>query len=55
MFAFTVAGVDIDLSALTEDDFVVACRMLDDIEASMTEQERIAHTWAGPTGECPPG
>jgi hypothetical protein len=45
VFAFTVAGVDIDLSALTEDDFVVACRMLDDIEASMTEQERIAHTW----------
>ncbi|MGB6164195.1 MAG: hypothetical protein WCF33_12670 [Pseudonocardiaceae bacterium] len=45
VFAFTVADVDIDLSALTEDDFVVACRMLDDIEANMTEQERIAHTW----------
>lgn len=37
--------MDIDLSALTEEDFAVACRMLDDIEASMTEQERIAHTW----------
>ncbi|MGH3700754.1 MAG: hypothetical protein ACRDQY_15050 [Pseudonocardiaceae bacterium] len=47
--------MDIDLSALTEDDFVVACRMLDDIEASTTEQERIAHTWAGSTGERPPG
>lgn len=45
VFAFTVAGVEIDLSALTEADFVIACRMLDDIEASMTEQERIAHTW----------
>ncbi len=45
VFAFTVDGVDVDLSALTEEDFAVACRMLDDIEASMTEQERIAHTW----------
>lgn len=45
VFAFSVDGVDVDLSALTEEDFVVACRMLDDIEANMTEQERIAHTW----------
>lgn len=45
VFAFTVDGVEVDLSALTEEDFVVACRMLDDIEANMTEQERIAHTW----------
>lgn len=45
VFAFTVDGVDIDLSALTEEDFAVACRMLDDIEANMTERERIAHTW----------
>jgi hypothetical protein len=45
VFAFTVDGVDVDLSALTEEDFAVACRMLDDIEASMTEQERVAHTW----------
>ena len=34
-----------DLSALTVEDFAVACRMLDDIEAAMTERERIAHTW----------
>lgn len=45
VFAFTVDGVDIDLSALTEEDFAVACRMLDDIEVNMTERERIAHTW----------
>jgi hypothetical protein len=46
VFAFTCREVEIDLSALTEEDFVVACRMLDQIEAGMTEQERIAHTWA---------
>lgn len=45
VFAFTVDGVDVDLSALTEEDFTVACRMLEDIEANMTERERIAHTW----------
>lgn len=45
VFAFTVDGVDIDLSVLTEEDFAVACRMLNDIEANMTEHERIAHTW----------
>ncbi|MBV9013792.1 MAG: hypothetical protein JO272_17435 [Pseudonocardiales bacterium] len=45
VFAFEVDGVEVDLSALTEEDFAVACRMLDDIEASMTEPERIAHTW----------
>jgi len=45
VFAFTVDGVDVDLSALTEEDFAVACRMLDDIAAHMTEPERIAHTW----------
>jgi hypothetical protein len=45
VFAFTVEGVDVDLSALTEEDFAVACRMLDDIQAHMTEPERIAHTW----------
>lgn len=45
VFAFTVDGVDVDVSALTEEDFAVACRMLDDIEASMTERDRIAHTW----------
>lgn len=45
VFSFTVDDVDVDLSALTEDDFTVACRMLDDIEVNMTERERIAHTW----------
>jgi hypothetical protein len=45
VFAFTVDGVDVDLSALTVEDFAVACRMLDDIETHMTEQERIAHAW----------
>ncbi|MGH8897827.1 MAG: hypothetical protein ACRDZ4_12590 [Egibacteraceae bacterium] len=38
-------GVEIDLSVLTEEDFAVACRMLDEIDATMSEQERVAHTW----------
>lgn len=45
VFAFTVEAIDVDLSALTEEDFVVSCRMLDEIEATMTEPEQIAHTW----------
>lgn len=45
VFAFTVKDIEVDLSALTEEDFTVACRMLDEIEATMTEQEQIAHTW----------
>jgi hypothetical protein len=45
VFAFTVDGVEVDLSALTVEDFAVACRMLDDIEANMTERERVAHAW----------
>jgi hypothetical protein len=38
-------GVEIDLSVLTEEDFTVACRMLDEINATMNNQERVAHTW----------
>jgi hypothetical protein len=45
VFAFTVDGVEIDLSTLTEDDFAVACRMLDQIEEAMTFEERVCHTW----------
>ena len=45
VFAFTVDGVQIDLSALTEDDFTVACRMLDQIGQTMTFEERVCHTW----------
>lgn len=45
VFAFTVDDIEVDLSALTEEDFAVACRMLDEIKATMTEQEQIAHTW----------
>jgi hypothetical protein len=45
VYAFNCDGVEIDLSALTEEDFAVACRMLDQIEAGMTREERIAHTW----------
>jgi hypothetical protein len=45
VYAFVCDGVEIDLSALTEEDFTVACRMLDQIEAGMTRDERIAHTW----------
>ncbi|MBF6238690.1 hypothetical protein IU474_16700 [Nocardia otitidiscaviarum] len=45
VFAFDVDGVEVDLSALTEEDFAVSCRMLDEIESTMTEPEQIAHTW----------
>jgi hypothetical protein len=45
VFAFTVDGVQIDLSALTGEDFTVACRMLDQIGQIMTFQERVCHTW----------
>lgn len=45
VFSFHVDGVEIDLSALTEEDFAVACRMLDEIDSGMSEAERIAHTW----------
>lgn len=45
VFSFEIAGVEIDVSALTEEDFAVACRMLDQIDAEMTLPERIAHTW----------
>ena len=45
VFAFTAEGVQIDLSALTEDDFAVACRMLDQIDQTMSLDERVCHTW----------
>jgi hypothetical protein len=45
VFAFTVDGVQIDLSALTEEDFTVACRMLDQIDQTISFEERICHTW----------
>lgn len=45
VFSFALGGIEIDLSALTVDDFAVACRMLDQIDSTMTEEERIAHTW----------
>lgn len=45
VFAFVVDGVQIDLSALAEDDFAVACRMLDQIGQFMTLDERVCHTW----------
>jgi hypothetical protein len=45
VYSFTVDGVQIDLSALTEEDFTVACRMLDQIGQTMTDEERVCHTW----------
>jgi hypothetical protein len=45
VFAFTLDGVQIDLSALTEDDFAVACRMLSQIDETMTFDERVCHAW----------
>ncbi len=45
VFSFTLDGIEIDLSALTVEDYAVACRMLDQIDQTMTLDERIAHTW----------
>ena len=45
VFSFTLDGIEIDLSALTVEDYAVACRMLDQIDTTMTQEERIAHTW----------
>ncbi|MFP8959124.1 hypothetical protein ACLIYP_00920 [Streptomyces nanhaiensis] len=45
VFSFTLEGIEIDLSALTVEDFAVACRMLDQIDTTMILDERIAHTW----------
>jgi hypothetical protein len=45
VFAFTCQGIDIDVSALAEEDFTVATRMLDQISSGMTREDRIAHTW----------
>jgi hypothetical protein len=45
VFAFTTGGVEIDLSVLTESDFTVACRMLDQIDQTMIREERVCHTW----------
>jgi hypothetical protein len=45
VFSFALEDVEIDLSALTEEDFTVACRMLDQIDQTMTGEERICHTW----------
>ncbi|KOU80347.1 hypothetical protein ADK61_09210 [Streptomyces sp. XY66] len=45
VFSFRLDGIEIDLSALTVEDFAVACRMLDQIDTTMTLDERIAHTW----------
>ncbi len=45
VFSFEVEDVEVDLSALTEEDFAVSCRMLGEIESTMTEPERVAHTW----------
>ncbi len=45
VFTFTVDDIEIDLSALTVDDFAVACRMLDQIDAAMSHDERVRHTW----------
>jgi hypothetical protein len=45
VYSFGVDGVQIDLSALTEEDFAVACRMLDQIRQTMTREECVCHTW----------
>ena len=44
-FTSTLGAVGIDLSVLTEEDFAITCAMLDRIDASMTEPERVAHAW----------
>lgn len=45
VYAFTCDDIEVDVSALTEEDFVIACRMIDEIDKGMTREERIAHTW----------
>lgn len=45
VYSFIVEGVQIDLSVLTEEDFMIACRMLDQIGQTMTGEERVCHTW----------
>lgn len=45
VYLFMCDGIEVDVSALTEEDFAVACRMLDQIATGMTREERIAHTW----------
>ena len=45
VFLLVREGLEIDLSVLTEEDFKVACRMLDEIDQTMSEPERVAHTW----------
>ncbi|GAA2255296.1 hypothetical protein GCM10010430_43870 [Kitasatospora cystarginea] len=45
VFSFELDGIEVDLSALTEQDFTVACRMLDQIAEGMSEEERICHLW----------
>ncbi|WP_370132480.1 hypothetical protein [Streptacidiphilus sp. EB103A] len=45
VFAFELEDVEVDLSALAPEDFTVANRMLDQIADTMTQPERIAHTW----------
>lgn len=40
VLAFTIEGIEVDLSALAEEDFAVVCRMLNEIEATMTEADR---------------
>jgi hypothetical protein len=45
VFLLVREGLEIDLSVLTEEDFQVACRMLEEIDQTMSEQERVAHTW----------
>ncbi|WP_328915482.1 MULTISPECIES: hypothetical protein [unclassified Streptomyces] len=45
VFSFALEGIEIDVSALTVEDFSVACRMLDQIAESMSLEERVCHTW----------
>ncbi|SFC16584.1 hypothetical protein [Streptomyces aidingensis] len=45
VFSFTLEGIEVDLSALTVEDFTVACRMLDQIAENMDHEERVCHTW----------
>jgi hypothetical protein len=44
VFLLVRDGLEIDLSVLTEEDFKVARRMLDEIDQTMSEPERVAHT-----------
>lgn len=44
-FAWTLEGIEIDVTALSPEAFAAACRMISQIQTAMTFEERVAYTW----------